>query len=140
MYDSGVATTALGPGAPPGSTPRRTSDATARALCERRLALARAASSSMTMAPTLCRLPAYVGPGLPSPTISQLSVEAMVGTRSGPTGAVGSGLVVGELGLQRLGGDRRGDVDDQGLGVGHQLGTLGQGEVGRVDLRAGRDA
>src|SRR6476661_4787879 len=108
MYDSGVATTALGPGAPPGSTPRRTSDATARALCERRLALARAASSSMTMAPTLCRLPAYVGPGLPSPTISQLSVEAMVGTRSGPTGAVGSGLV-------------------GALGSGGSLGTLGLG-------------
>src|SRR5665811_2437141 len=56
---------------PPRGTPIRISAATARALCERRLAPARAASSSTTMAPRLCRLPEYEGPGLPSPTISQ---------------------------------------------------------------------
>ena len=38
---------------------------------------ARLASSSSTMAPTLCRFPAYPGPGLPSPT-----------TRNGPLGRI----------------------------------------------------
>ena len=161
---------------PWGRAPRRAArrggprTATARALCERRLALARAASSSMTMAPTLCRLPAYVGPGLPSPTTSQRSVEAMGGDaveradRSGRLrprrcprrqrrglGALGLGLRglvldaglglgLGELGLQRLGGDRRGDVDDEDLRVGDQRGALGQDQVGGVDLGAGREA
>ena len=37
-------------------------------------------------------------------------------------------------------GDLRGDVDDQGLRVGEQLGALGQLDVSGLDLRAGLEA
>src|SRR5579875_2228514 len=50
---------------------RRTRAASAPALCARNAVAASRAIRSTTMAPTLCRLPAYLGPGLPRPTISQ---------------------------------------------------------------------
>src|SRR5689334_14042155 len=78
----------------------RTVAAEARALWEVSLAPAREASSSTTMAPTLCRLPAYLGPGLPRPTTSQVpssltgrkyagrSAESRPGAQSSTFGAV----------------------------------------------------
>ena len=63
--------TAAGPGTPPGPVPSRTWAAWARALCVRSAVPVRRESSSTTIAPTLWRLPAYAGPGLPSPTTSQ---------------------------------------------------------------------
>src|SRR4051794_17173387 len=77
MYVVGLASTTRGPGAPPGRTPSR---ASATAAWGRRdskpdarapnVAPVRRASSSRTIWPTLCRLPAYWGPGLPRPTTS----------------------------------------------------------------------
>ena len=52
----------------------------------------------------------------------------------------GLGLGVGELGLEGLLGDLRGDVDDEGLGVGDERGALGQLDLAREDLRAGLEA
>src|SRR5271165_3768628 len=94
------------------ASPARTPDTTtaavmARDLSRLKLALACAASLSQHMKPTLCRLPAYCGPGLPRPAISQRS-SATVGqpgarraahlTRGGaPGGGHGSGCVPGWL-------------------------------------------
>src|SRR6476469_8940920 len=69
MYDSGLASTIRGP-----PMPRRPSRTWARDLCDLKPPPTREASSSRTIWPTLCRLWLYSGPGLPRPTISQVSV------------------------------------------------------------------
>src|SRR6478752_4530627 len=115
MYVEGTASTSFGP-----PTRSRTSATRARALCAlneaRPPAASRAASSSMAMAPTLWRLPAYSGPGFPSPTTSQVSMTFLggvgvrrpcsLGGRAGAGGTGGSGLVAlgGGLGGLALGG------------------------------------
>src|SRR5699024_10714225 len=65
---------ARGPGVPSGVVPSRISLTHARALCCLAVTPACSARSAMTMAPMLCRLPAYFGPALPSPTTNQGSI------------------------------------------------------------------
>lgn len=52
----------------------------------------------------------------------------------------GLGLGLGELGLEGLGGDLLGDVDDERLGVGDEGGALGDLDLGGEDLGAGLEA
>ena len=52
----------------------------------------------------------------------------------------GLGLGLGQLGLEGLLGDLRGDVDDERLGVGDERGALGQLDLAGEDLGAGREA
>src|SRR6478609_6546647 len=173
MYVVGFASTARGPGAPPGSVPIRTS---AVAACGRRDstppfdpndACARRASSSSTICPTLCRFPAYCGPGFPSPTTSQRpsliaaplppSSTCRNAGRPAPSryrasrrgrraarapggslrGRGGLGLVGGAV----LGGDRRDrDGDDDLLGVALEHGALRERQLAGGQRGAGLEA
>src|SRR5690606_19408122 len=54
------------------------------ALCARKDSPRRAASSSRTSCPTLCRVSSYRGPGLPSPTISHASAMSLPFRRRSP--------------------------------------------------------
>ncbi|MNI80761.1 hypothetical protein D3C73_1373210 [compost metagenome] len=69
MYVMGLASTTRGP-----PMPSRPSTTWARALWTLNFPPMREASSSSTIWPTLCRLLLYSLPGLPRPTISQVSV------------------------------------------------------------------
>ena len=67
MYVIGLTSTSRGPPSRAGPRPPRPRPAGAGRTWRR----SASASRSATMKPTLCRLPAYSGPGLPSPTTSQ---------------------------------------------------------------------
>src|SRR5699024_5067283 len=114
----------------PGSRPSATS---APALCDFSRAPRRAATTSATIAPTLWRLAAYRGPGIPSPTIRNASPD-IGGSVLFRHGLLGVELdLVGDL---RLGlGGARGHLDGHHQGVRgvHEGGTGGQRDV------AGRD-
>ena len=59
-----------------------------------------------TMKPTLCRLPAYAGPGLPSPTTSHVPSDSSAAgsrLRRGLAGSALGLLALGSAGLARLG-------------------------------------
>src|SRR3712207_3656028 len=108
---------------------------------------ARRASSSTTRKPTLCRCPAYAGPGLPRPTTSQGDIRSGVGGLGlgllgslgwlGPSGLdTGLGLRLGQLRLDRLRAWSVRHVDDQGLGIDAQRGAVRQLQVPSQNLRA----
>src|SRR5689334_11462973 len=148
MYVRGTASTVRRPA-------RRPSSTSAFVLCfENRPPPARAASSSTTRTPMLCRVSAYSGPGLPSPTTSAPSELGGTGPSALVSGGplrrargLGGGRLLDDsralgvgLGLE-VGLARRGDhVDHQRLRVGLQLRAVGQRNRAREDLRAGVNA
>ena len=134
-------------GGPPGP-PRRPSSDSARALCDLEgAAHARGEHVDRRGSPTLCRLPAYSGPGLPRPTTSQRSSATIppvlrpggrrgrlgrrptrrpaASVRTMPASASASASSASTCSAAGWPAD---DVDDQGLGVGDQLDARGQVE------------
>src|SRR6478752_1481838 len=90
---------------PPGGDPSRPSTTSARSpLGAPNREPIRAASSSATRKPTLCRCPAYVGPGLPRPTTIHGSMmfagypprESDVLRLGGPLGLLGALGLLGD--------------------------------------------
>ena len=77
MYVRGLASVTGTPASRPSAT-------SLRVRCALNRAPIRSASRSTTICPALCRFPAYSGPGLPSPAISQRS-SGIAGLRSDRT-------------------------------------------------------
>ena len=137
MYVRGLASTTRRPASRPSST-------SAFALClENRPPPARAASSSTTRKPTLCRVSAYSGPGLPSPTTragpgATGQASSSESERPPPTTPAPSSVRCAASTCAV--GRRRDDVHDEDLGVRAQGGALGQRDVRGVDLGAEGEA
>ena len=116
-------------------------------LClENRPPPARAASSSTTRTPTLCRVSAYSGPGIAEPDHQCGARRHRISPRRSAAGLAEGGSSTTpapsvSIEASTCGRGRRGDdVDDQDLGVRAQRGALGQRDVRGVDLGAGGEA